>query len=88
MSNKDASEGRRKGHDLKIAPTYYDAVLAGKKKFEIRNNDRDFKVGDIVNLKWFDSKTDRYSIEHPDIVRTILYMTAYEQKPGYVVFSI
>ncbi len=38
-------------HDLKISPQYYEAVISGEKKFELRKNDRGFKVGDTVNLR-------------------------------------
>lgn len=40
-------------HDLKILPKYFMAVEAGKKTFEIRYNDRGYKVGDILYLKEF-----------------------------------
>lgn len=33
-------------HTLKIQKQYADAVLNGTKTFEIRKNDRNFKVGD------------------------------------------
>ena len=35
-------------HTLKIQKQYADAVLNGTKTFEIRNNDRNFKVGDKI----------------------------------------
>lgn len=38
-------------HHLKILPEYFEEILAGKKPFEIRFNDRGFKVGDRVELK-------------------------------------
>lgn len=37
-------------HVLKLDSKYYDASLTNAKTFEIRKNDRDFKVGDIINL--------------------------------------
>ena len=37
-------------HELKILPEYYKEVLAGKKKFEIRKNDRNFKTEDQYDL--------------------------------------
>ena len=43
-----------KNHELKLDIRYFDDVKYGKKNFEIRNNDRDFKVGDILELKRFD----------------------------------
>ena len=36
-------------HDLKISPKYYRDIESNEKTFEVRFNDRDFKVGDIVN---------------------------------------
>ena len=38
-------------HHLKIKPEYFQAVINGKKPFEIRLNDRDFKQGDRVILE-------------------------------------
>ncbi len=68
--------------DLKIAPEYFEAQLQGKKKFEIRRNDRDFQVGDKLRLnEWDDGYTGRTTT-----VR-IEYMTDYKQKPGYVVLG-
>lgn len=37
-------------HELKTLPEYFEAVFKGKKTFEIRINDRDFKVGDYIEL--------------------------------------
>lgn len=37
-------------HVLKLESKYYDASLTNAKTFEIRKNDRDFKVGDIIKL--------------------------------------
>ncbi|MBN2597811.1 MAG: DUF3850 domain-containing protein [Marinifilaceae bacterium] len=37
-------------HLLKILPEYFEEVVKGNKPFEVRKNDRDFKVGDILIL--------------------------------------
>lgn len=42
-------------HELKIYPKYFDAVISGKKTFEIRKNDRKFCVGDVLALKEWDN---------------------------------
>jgi hypothetical protein len=39
-----------KVHELKIQHQYYWDVLSGVKTAELRMNDRDFKVGDMVKL--------------------------------------
>ncbi|VDG18564.1 hypothetical protein [Lactobacillus brevis] [Lactiplantibacillus mudanjiangensis] len=69
-------------HELKIAPQYMAAQLAGTKRFEIRKNDRGYKVGDRLWLReWDDHYTGRTTVV------TITYITDYQQKPGYVVLS-
>ena len=41
----------RQHHYLKTETEYYQQIERGKKKFELRLNDRDFKVGDILHLQ-------------------------------------
>lgn len=44
-------------HELKIRPKYFDAVRNGAKKFELRRNDRDFRVGDYLALNEWDGES-------------------------------
>lgn len=37
-------------HELKILPEYFEAVVSGNKRFEIRKDDRNYKKGDILRL--------------------------------------
>jgi hypothetical protein len=37
-------------HELKTWPNYFEAILDGRKLFELRVNDRDFHVGDELFL--------------------------------------
>lgn len=39
-----------KVHSLKLDIKYCDDVLSGKKSFEVRKNDRDFQVGDLIKF--------------------------------------
>lgn len=44
-------------HQLKILPKWFEDVAAGKKNFEIRKNDRNFEVGDILVLNEYENGT-------------------------------
>ena len=43
-------------HHLKTRPEYFQAVIDGRKPFEVRKNDRNFKEGDRVILEEFAGK--------------------------------
>ncbi len=40
-------------HELKILPKYFDEVASLNKQFELRRDDRDYQVGDLLLLKEF-----------------------------------
>lgn len=71
-------------HKLKIQREYFKAVMSGDKTFEIRKNDRDFPVGDIVLLEEF-IEASGYTNRQAAVI--IKYITDYEQKDDYIVFS-
>jgi len=45
----------------KILPAYFEAVLSGKKKFELRLNDFDINEGDTLILEEWDSTKKEYT---------------------------
>lgn len=71
-------------HDLKIDEQYFISILEGIKTFEIRYNDRNFQVGDRIILKEITNDKEFTGRQASGI---ITYITDYEQKDGYVVFS-
>lgn len=74
-------------HELKIYPKYFEDVLNGSKRFDIRKNDRKFQVGDKVLLKEWDNI--KYSGR--SIYAEIIYITDdrfHGLKEGYVVLGI
>ena len=73
-------------HELKIEPKYFEAVKDGRKKFEIRKNDRNYQEGDILVLLEYDKYYEAFTGEK--ITVEISYMTDYAQKDGYVVLGI
>ena len=37
-------------HELKIKDEYYEDIISGTKKAELRKNDRDYQVGDLIHF--------------------------------------
>lgn len=73
-------------HELKSLPAFFQPVLDGRKNFEIRyNNDRGFQTGDTVELREYDLAN---GLSGRTMGFVIGYVTPFEQKPGWVVFSL
>lgn len=45
----------------KILPEYFDAIVSGKKKFELRSNDFDIAEGDTLLLEEWDPQVKQYT---------------------------
>lgn len=75
-------------HELKILPEYFSEVKAGRKNFEIRRNDRDYRVGDILILKEY--RKGKYTGE--EVRRKVTYIYhgdgTYGLSEGFAVLSI
>ena len=50
-----------KTHEVKSWIEFFEPILSGRKMFELRKNDRDYKVGDRLMLKEFDPCDGSYS---------------------------
>ncbi|MES2287302.1 MAG: DUF3850 domain-containing protein [Bacteroidota bacterium] len=76
-------------HELKTLDKYYRAVLQGAKNFEIRFNDRNFKVNDILLLKEIDKDGNYTGRQLYRIVTYILKdAVEYGLKEGFVILGI
>ena len=76
-------------HDLKIQQPYFDRVLSGAKKAEMRKNDRDFHVGDSLRLREFSAASQSYTGDEITVTVTdALYGPTYGIEDGYVMLSI
>jgi len=78
-------------HVLKVDPGYYDAIVNGLKTFEIRKNDRGYRVGDLLRLKEYDPGTEKYT--NRTVRMIVQYIIGHEDFPegipeGYVVMAI
>lgn len=85
-----------KHHDLKIWPEFYAELIAGRKPFELRKNDRNFEVGDELDLYEYDPKTEQFT--GCVAVRTVTYILGHRPdagcaatfgiQPGYVILGV
>lgn len=73
-------------HELKTKPKFFKESWDENKLFEIRQNDRDFHVNDWITLREFDELSGLYTGR--SIEGKISYLTDFEQKEGFVVFSM
>jgi len=75
-----------KVHGLKTEREFFVEVVNGVKTFEVRLNDRDYKVGDILLLTEY--QNDKYTGDY--ITKRVTYIL--DEKPyvpdGYVVMAI
>ena len=79
-----------KVHFLKIKEEYAKEKYLGNKMFEIRKNDKCFKVGDFVKYIVVNEDgiiTDNTNELLESKLFEITYITDYEQKRGFVVFG-
>jgi hypothetical protein len=81
-------------HMLKCWTPYYQATVAGDKKFDVRRDDRGFQKGDFVVLQQYDpgegyvcdpDDNIPYSIEKR--IQYILTGGQFGIEPGYVVLG-
>ena len=76
-------------HNLKSHPEFFREVISGAKTFEIRLNDRDYKVGDVLWLREYREPIGcQGGYTGWDCLKVVTYITSFEQKDNYVVMGI
>lgn len=76
-------------HELKTWLDSYDSIASKIKQFDIRKNDRNFKVGDTFILKEWDPETKKYTGNILNAnVDYILHGGQFGIEEGYCVMSI
>ena len=76
-------------HKIKLREEFADAVLCGDKTFEVRENDRGYQKGDLVQFIVIDEC--QLTISHPltkETYRITYVLGGWGIKEGYVVFGI
>ena len=72
-------------HELKLQQPFFDDVYYNRKKFEVRKNDRNYKVGDRLKLIEFPSENPRYVLKD---IEYILEGGQYGIEKDYVVLGL
>ena len=75
-------------HELKILPNYFDDVMSGRKTFEVRKNDRDFRVGDLLALNEYDADKKEYTRNSCLVYVDYILKDDGYCKSGYVIMTI
>jgi len=79
-------EKRGATHTLKTWPTYFEATKDGTKTFEVRVADRDFRVGDTLDLREYDPDTKRHTGRA--LARRISYILSPGSRFGFDGFVV
>ena len=74
-----------KVHNLKIKPQYFKDVVSGIKTFEVRKNDRNFKVGDLMVLETYGNEKFTGGFVNTEI--TYILDDPKYCKKGYVILG-
>lgn len=76
-------------HELKTWRRVFDAILDGRKTFEFRENDRNFKAGDALLLREWDEQGNHYTgRDHLVSVTYLTYGQEFGIPEGFVIMSI
>jgi len=74
-------------HNLKTLPKFYEDIMHGNKTFEVVENDREFKVNDILILEEWDSARNYTGRK---LARRIIYILDEEEccKKGKIILGM
>lgn len=76
-------------HALKTWPEYFKLVREGKKRFELREDDRDYEEGDVIILQEYHPDTKKYSGEEERFqAGFILRGPAFGLKKGHCIIQL
>ena len=76
-------------HKIKIKPEYYALLDVGIKTFELRENDRDYQVGDSIQFTIIFENGRLLEIDQKYIITYVLKdVEKYGLKKDYCIFSL
>lgn len=78
------SDERR--HRLKIAKMFFDVVDAGKKSFELQKNDRNYQIGDVLEMHEMDSGEETGRVTEKQVIYLLEGFKGLEE--GYCILGL
>ena len=75
-------------HELKLSTEFFPDVISGKKTFEVRKNDRCFKVGDLLALNEYNVELQYYTGNSCLVYVDYILNDKSFCKEGYIVMAI
>ncbi len=82
-------KGEQRAHALKVDSLHFKDLSRGVKTFEVRLNDREYKIGDLLLLFDYDTEQERYKVNF--MVRRVSYILnggQYGIESKYVVMAL
>lgn len=75
-------------HELKVWPEYFKPLWEGTKTFEVRRNDRNFQVGDMLVLLEWDAISDEWT--GSGVCKRVTYILDEPTfvKEGYIIMGL
>jgi hypothetical protein len=74
-------------HELKTVAPFMDEVWHKRKSFEVRRNDRDFKVGDLIILREYFTSSESYGSREVEGLITYILKDSNYCKEGYWIIG-
>lgn len=70
----------RRVHHLKAWPEFFQKLKTREKNFEVRRNDRDYRVGDTLFIREWDPREETFTGEEP-IAAEVTYVLGFTDIP-------
>lgn len=84
----DIIKPEKKHHFLKQDDRFFQSVVDGKKSFEVRYNDRDYKIGDTITLREGYLEDGVFLYTGRAISAEISHIETFGLQDGYVLLSL
>ena len=75
-------------HGLKTWDEFMMDIATGKKPFEVRKNDRAYKVGDLLVINEYDREIEEYTGRYIDASITYILDDQEYLRDGYVILAL